>query len=55
MIFGIIKWLLDFLEGLIVSSLITGLIYILVMVLLQELIVFPSLQVTSFCMSMGLL
>ena len=48
------KWLHDFLAGLTVFSPVTGLSYILIIVLLQELIVFPyRLQV--YCMSIGLL
>ena len=48
------KRLLDFLAGFTVFSQATGLFYILIAVLLQELTVFPyRLQV--YCMSMGLL
>ena len=48
------KRLLDFLAGLTIFSLVTGLSYIMISVLLQELTVFPyRLQV--YCMSMGLL
>ena len=47
--------LLDFLAGLIVFSLVTGLSYILVIVLLQELTVFPYRLQEVYCTSMGLL
>ena len=48
------KLLLDFLAGLTVFSLITGLSYIWIIFLLQELTVFPFMSQVS-CTSMGLL